>query len=57
MFLMKRIGKYEVALTIDYDLIKAYNIMHVKYGMQLEWGIVAWKRNGDDISKGLIPQN
>jgi hypothetical protein len=36
MFLMKRIGKYEVALTIDYDLIKAYNIMHVKYGMQLE---------------------
>ncbi len=36
---MKRIGKCEVAPTIDYDLIKAYNIMHVKYGMQLEWGI------------------
>jgi hypothetical protein len=39
MFIMKRIGKCEVAPTIDYDLIKAYNIMHVKYGMQLEWGI------------------
>jgi hypothetical protein len=44
MFVMMTIGKYEVALIIDYNLIRAYKIMHVKYGLQLEWGIGGLKR-------------
>jgi len=41
---MERIGKCEVAPIVDHGLIRAYNIMHVKYGMQLQWGIGGLKR-------------
>jgi hypothetical protein len=37
MFIMERIGKCEVVPTVDHDLIRVYNTMPVKYGMQLEW--------------------
>ncbi len=38
MFIM-RIGMCdEVGLNVDQNVIRAYNIMHVRYRMQVEWG-------------------
>jgi hypothetical protein len=44
MFIMERIGKCEMVPIVDLDLGRAYNRMHVKYGMQLKWGIGGLKR-------------
>ncbi len=60
MFIMKRMGNCEVAHTIEYNLIRAYNTIHVKYGMQLKWGIGGLKRKWIMemiYEKNLIPQN
>jgi hypothetical protein len=39
MFIMRRIGRYEIDLNVDQDVIKAYNKMHVGYRVRVEWGI------------------
>jgi hypothetical protein len=33
-----------VGCNVDYDVIKAYNKMHVTYGVQVEWRIGGLKR-------------
>ncbi len=44
MFIMRRIGRREVAPNSDLDVIQSYNKMHVGYQMQVEWGIGCLKR-------------
>ncbi len=39
MFIMRRIGRCEIDLNVDQDVIKAYNKMHVGYKVRVEWGI------------------
>jgi hypothetical protein len=50
MFIMKRIGRCEIGSNVNQDVIRAYNKMHARYKVWVEWGIqglVDWKRNGD----------
>ncbi len=44
MFIMRRIGRCEVGPNVDQDVIKAYNKIHVKYGVRMERGISGLKR-------------
>jgi hypothetical protein len=44
MFIMKRIRRCEVGHNVDYDVIKAYNKMHVTYGVEMEWKIGGSKK-------------
>ncbi len=41
---MKRIRRCEVGHNVDYDVIKAYNKMHVTYGVEMEWKIGGSKK-------------
>jgi hypothetical protein len=51
MFIMRRIGRREVAPNSNLDVIQSYNKMHVGYQMQVEWG--NWRRlvKGFDSTK------
>ncbi len=44
MFIMKRIGRCAISLNVDHDVINAYNKMHLRYKMWVEWGIGGLKR-------------
>ncbi len=44
MFIIKRIGRCEVAPNANQNAIKAYNTMHVKYRMRMVWGISGLKK-------------
>lgn len=48
MFVMQQLGKHEFASRHDLNVVHAYNNMHVRYKVQVEWGIKVlkwkWKR-------------
>jgi hypothetical protein len=44
MFIMRRIGQQEFALDINHDVLQTYNKMHVRFKVQVEWGISGVKR-------------
>jgi 3-methyladenine DNA glycosylase/8-oxoguanine DNA glycosylase len=44
MFIMRRLGRWEVGPNVDENVIKAYNKMHVGYKVQVEWEIGGLKR-------------
>jgi hypothetical protein len=48
MFIMRRLGRWEVDHNVDENVIKAYNKMHASYKVQVEWGSGGLKRNGND---------
>jgi len=61
MFIMKRIRRCEVGHNVDYDVIKAYNKMHVTYGVEMEWKIGGskkkwrWLMKRFDSTKTQVP--
>jgi hypothetical protein len=48
MFIIKKIGRCEVALNANQNASKAYNTMHVRYGVRMVWGISGLKKNGNN---------
>ncbi len=44
MFIMRRIGRCEVGPNVDQNVIRAYNKIHAKYRVRMEWGISGLKR-------------
>jgi hypothetical protein len=44
MIIMRRLGRWEVGPNFGDDAIKAYNNMHVRYRVRMEWGISGLKR-------------
>jgi hypothetical protein len=44
MFIMKRIRRREIGLNVDQDAIRAYNKMHARYRVRMEWAINGLKR-------------
>ncbi len=51
MFITRRIGKHEIGLNADQNVIRAYNKMHVGYKMWVEWGIGELKRKWRRLMK------
>lgn len=48
MFIIKRIGRCEVAFNANQSVIKTYNIMHVRCRVRMGWGIGGLKKNGEN---------
>jgi len=44
MFIMFRIGQWELPLNVDHNVVQAYNKIHVRFRVQVEWGIGGLKR-------------
>ncbi len=44
MFIMQRIGRWEITPNADMDVVHAYNNVHVGYRVQVKWGIGGLKR-------------
>jgi hypothetical protein len=57
MFIMKRIGRWEVAHNSNLDFIQSYNKMHARYQMQVEWGIGGLKRKWKKLMKIIDSTN
>jgi len=57
MFIMCRIGCVELALDANNDEVWTFNKIHVGCIVQVDWGMVGWKENGDTSWKGLIQQS
>jgi hypothetical protein len=50
MFIM-RIRMCEVGPNVDQNVIRAYNIMHARYRMQVDWGVGGLKRKWKRLMK------
>jgi hypothetical protein len=51
MFIMRRIGRQEVAPNSNLDVMQSYNKIHVGYQMQVEWGNGCLKRKWRRLAK------
>ncbi len=53
MFIMRRIGRWEITPNADMDIVHAYNKMHVGYIVHVEWGIGGLKRKSRRFMKSF----
>jgi hypothetical protein len=44
MFIMRRIGQWELAPNADHAAMRTYNKIHVNFKVQMEWGIGGLKK-------------
>jgi hypothetical protein len=51
MFIMQRIRQQEFAPNVNQDAVRAYNKMHARFKVQMEWGIGGVKKKWKHFMK------